>query len=92
MKITLEGIKIKLISMMEEDAQDFVTLRNNPEYNRFLSNRNQQITVGGHLNWMRNLNNQFDFKIVLKDNNTFSGGIAFHESTKRSWYCFTKIS
>jgi RimJ/RimL family protein N-acetyltransferase len=79
MKITLEGIKIKLISMMEEDAQDFVTLRNNPEYNRFLSNRNQQITVGGHLNWMRNLNNQFDFKIVLKDNNTFSGGIALYD-------------
>lgn len=82
MNITLEGNKIKLVTMTVNDAQNFVTLRNNPNYNQFLSNRNQLITLESHLNWMKNLKNQFDFKIILKDDSSFAGGIALYDIEK----------
>lgn len=82
MKIILEGINTSLVSISETDASDFVNLRNNPAYNKFLSNRNQEIKVEDQISWMKNLTNNFDFKIVQKRDASFSGSIALYDILK----------
>ena len=82
MKILLEGINIMLVSISEIDAPDFVNLRNNPTYNKFLSNRNQEITVESQILWMKNLTNNFDFKIIQKSDSSFCGSIALYDIIK----------
>lgn len=78
----IEGIKMKLVTISEPDAQDMVDLRNNPAYNKFLSNANQVITPDHQLNWMRNVMDRqdcIDFKVVTKNGNTFCGTIALYD-------------
>lgn len=79
---TIKGIKMKLVTISPSDAQHMVDLRNNPAYNRFLSNANDVITLEHQLKWMDNVMGRqdcIDFKVATINDEAFCGTIALYD-------------
>ncbi len=68
--MTLQGILIQLRAQSEADAADVIALRNNPEYNQFLSNSGQKATIEDQIAWLRrekDTGQNHNFSIFLGD-------------------------
>ena len=76
--ITVRGIKTILTELSEEDAEDVIKLRNDPDNNKFLFQK--PITVDDQVGWIRKNRNTDDaknFKITNLDNE-FKGTISIY--------------
>lgn len=76
---SIEGLKTNLIEVTEGDAADIIALRNNPEFNRFLSSQ-KPISVEEQIEWIRKnkeRNDNFYFKITDKQGR-FKGTVSLY--------------
>lgn len=79
-KISIEGYTTILQSMTLNDAENIITLRNQPHVNQYLSSSNF-ISIEEQVNWMKNNEAKQDglyLKITDKKNN-FCGTISIYE-------------
>lgn len=79
---TIEGIKIRLRPMNDDDATFMSELRNNPVNKKYLSNRDQTISLEDQLRWMKGRyasDDCVDFIIELKKENKKVGNIAIYD-------------
>ncbi len=75
----IEGLKTNLVEISESDASDIILLRNNPEFNRFLSSHTP-ISLDAQIEWIkknRERKDNFYFKITDKQH-VFKGTISLY--------------
>jgi RimJ/RimL family protein N-acetyltransferase len=80
MQHSIDGIMVRLTELTTDDAAEVIEIRNNPEYNRFLSNAGQEIKMEDQINWTRKCkeeNDNVNFKVLL--NNNFAGTISLYD-------------
>lgn len=81
---SIQGKKVSLFSLREEDALPILRLRNDPAYNKHLSNAGKAIELHDQLAWMRKVSDDphcIDLKIVDNDTGAFYGTAALYDLT-----------
>jgi RimJ/RimL family protein N-acetyltransferase len=76
----IKGILVELKELETADAEDVLIIRNNPEFNRFLSNAGQEIKKEDQINWTlkcKQENDNVNFKVLLKG--SFVGTISLYD-------------
>ncbi len=80
--LILQGIITQLREQSEQDAGDVIALRNNPDYNRYLSNPGQTSSVEDQISWLQREQEaglNYNFSIFLEEK--FSGTCSLYNIT-----------
>lgn len=83
MNHAISGILVELKELGTTDASEVLAIRNNPEFNRFLSNAGQEIKIEDQIRWTQKCkeeNDNVNFKVLLKGN--FAGTISLYDIDK----------